>query len=223
MLYQAEESRNNTNLFGRLASLIREKIFPYIKSSNQHSFVSKAHQPSHLRGFPTLCNITFLIVLRNMRNHSGNDIKDMTRRILPWVPWRTAKGILLEGNLMCWQHRHKTISYIFVIVSKRGLELITLCDFEIMGAQTISHIILPPVWISQVDDLAGWLQDLYSVCILHALSCCVSLNPDPAWQCKSTYALQLSRGRWRKRCTSAHRLSIVPWKTSKINFGLLIK
>lgn len=66
-------------------------------------------------------------------------------------------------------HRHKTLAYTFVIVSKRGLELITLCDFEIMGAQIISHIIPPPVWVSQVDDLAGWLQDLYSVRIQHSL------------------------------------------------------
>jgi len=86
MLEEVEEGKGNTSLLGSLASLIREKISHYIRSSNQHSFVSKTHQPSHLKGFPILCNITFLLVLRNMRNHSGNYIKHMTRKILPRVP-----------------------------------------------------------------------------------------------------------------------------------------
>lgn len=83
MLYEAEESRDNISLFGSTDSLIREKISPYIKFSNHHSFVSKTHEPSHPKGFPMLYNKTYLIVLRTMRNHSGNFIKHMARKILP--------------------------------------------------------------------------------------------------------------------------------------------
>lgn len=55
-----------------------------------------------------------------------------------------------------------------------------------MGAQTVSHIILPPVWVSRVDDLTGWLQDLYSACTQNNLGYRVSLNPEPARQYKCT-------------------------------------
>lgn len=98
--------------------------------------------------------------MRNMTNPAGKDIKyikHMTRKILPWVSWWTEKEILLERYLMCWQLTDLRLSYIFVIVSKERLELRILCNFKIMGTQTVSHIILPAVWVSEVEDVSGWL------------------------------------------------------------------
>lgn len=55
---------------------------------------------------------------------------------------------------MLTTHRHGATLYLCNFV-QGVLELIILCDFKIMGAQTVSHINLPPV--SEVEDVSGWL------------------------------------------------------------------